>query len=171
MPNNVVKEVSRVQEQLRNKLQFVGKTTEPENLHLTLKFLGEINCETLEKVKEKLKNISFKSLNLKLGHVGAFSYKNMPRIIWIKVLGDAAKVQKQVDECLKDIFPIGERFMSHLTIARVKYLEDIRHAKDYLKHLRLPEISWTENKIYLNESVLKITGPVYAALEEYSAKD
>jgi len=43
-PDEVVKEIARVQEVL-GKRQFTGKMTEPENLHLTLKFLGEIDWE------------------------------------------------------------------------------------------------------------------------------
>ncbi|MEK6847485.1 MAG: RNA 2',3'-cyclic phosphodiesterase [Nanoarchaeota archaeon] len=170
MPSEVIKEVARIQEQLKKKLQFIGKTTELENLHLTLKFLGEINDDALKKVKEELLKIKFKPLKLKLGHVGAFSYKNMPRIVWIKILGDASKIQKQVDESLQEIFPKEERFMSHLTIARIKYVKDIKYAKEYLKHLNLPQISWTENKIQLKESTLKPQGPAYTTLEEYSAQ-
>ena len=169
--DEAVKEVARIQEQLKNKLQFIGKTTELENLHLTLKFLGEINDDTLAKVKEKLKTIHFRPIKLKLGHVGAFSYKGMPRIVWIKIFGDAVKIQKQIDECLQDMFPVEERFMSHMTIARVKYMEDIKYAKEYLKHLKLPQISWTENKIQLKESRLEFQGPIHTSLEDYFARD
>ncbi len=168
--DDVIKEVARMQEQLKKRLQFVGKLTELENLHLTLKFLGDVDEETLEKVKEKLKTLRFEPLKLKLGHVGAFNYKNMPRIIWIKILGDVAKVQKQVDESLKDLFKPEERFMSHLTLARIKHVGDLKYAQDYIKHLKLPPIAWIENKIQLKESILKIDGPVYVNLEEYSSQ-
>ncbi len=164
--DEVIKEVARMQEQLKKSLQFVGKSIELENMHLTLKFLGEIDEDTLEKVKIRLRTLQFEPLKLKLGHVGAFSYKNMPRIIWIKVLGDVAKIQKQVDEVLKDLFKPEEKFMSHLTIARVKYIKDLKYAKEYIRHLKLPQISWTENKIQLKESVLKLNGPIYTNLEE-----
>ncbi len=165
--DNVIKEIARMQKQLKKSLQFIGKSIELENMHLTLKFLGEIDETTLEKVKIKLRNLRFEPLKLKLGHVGIFSYKNMPRVIWIKVLGDVAKIQKQIDVSLNDLFKSEERFRPHLTIARVKYIKDLKYAQDYIKHLKLPQISWTENKIKLKESVLKITGPIYTTLEEY----
>src|SRR3989344_1021269 len=92
----VVKEIAGIQEKLGKKLQFIGKATELENLHLTLKFLGEISADTLEKVKERLNGINFTEIKLKLGHVGAFSYKNQPSIEWIKVLGDEARMPRLV---------------------------------------------------------------------------
>src|SRR3989338_2375899 len=85
-PNNVVKEIARVQEIVRKK-KFTGKTTEVENLHLTLKFFGEINEVKLKEVREKLKGIKFNQINLKLGRIGMFFRNKNPRIIWIKVEG------------------------------------------------------------------------------------
>ncbi len=168
--DEVVKEIAGIQEKLGKKLQFIGKATELENLHLTLKFLGEISADTLEKVKERLNGINFTEIKLKLGHVGAFSYKNQPRIVWIKVLGDAARMQRLVDNALADLFPKEERFMSHMTIARIKYVKDIKYAKEYIKGLRLSPIAWTSDKILLNESMLKPDGPIYKTVEEYKSK-
>ena len=53
-PDEVVKEIARVQEVL-GKRQFTGKMTEPENLHLTLKFFGEIDEEKLKSIRKELK--------------------------------------------------------------------------------------------------------------------
>ena len=64
-PDEVIKEVARIQEVLNN-WKFTGKMTELENLHLTLKFLGEIEDNKLEEVKENLKKIKFKSFRAKL---------------------------------------------------------------------------------------------------------
>jgi len=170
MPNEVIKEVARIQEQLKKKLQFIGKTTELENLHLTLKFLGKISEESLTKIKEKLTEVSFKPLKLKLGHVGAFSYKGQLKIIWIKILGkEIFNLQKQIDESLQELFPKEERFMSHLTIARIKYVKDTTHAKKYINHLKPKSLAWIENKIQLKESTLNSQDPNYKTLEEYSA--
>ena len=201
VPDEVIKEIARIQEQLKNKIHFVGKATELENLHLTLKFLGEINEETLNKTKEAISKVIFNPLNLKLGNIGSFSYKKQPKIIWIKIIGkEIFNLQKQIDESLKDIFPKEERFiakdalippfscafaiserqktkekfvfrfMSHMTIARIKYVKDTTNMKEYLKHIKPKQISWTSDKILLNESVLKNLGPEYKILETYKSK-
>ena len=82
--DEVIKEVARVQG-LVSKVKFTGKTTELENLHLTLKFLGEIDDEKLGRVKTALRKTEFDSMKLKLGKVGTFSFHGKPSIVWIKV--------------------------------------------------------------------------------------
>ena len=127
MPEEVIKEIARVQEQIDKKLKFVGKTTELENLHLTLKFFGEINDQKIKEVDARLQNVEFKSMKARLGNIGLFTYHNKPRILWVKILGDVRGLQKQIDSALESLFPIEERFMSHMTIARIKYVEDIKY--------------------------------------------
>ena len=80
-PEEVIKEVARIQEILEN-IKFTGKMTELENLHVTLKFLGEINFWRLKRVREKLKELKFESFDAKLDKVGIFSFRGNPRIIW-----------------------------------------------------------------------------------------
>ena len=87
-------------------------------MHLTLKFLGEIDKEKVEEVKKKLRELKMQSFEAELGEVGIFS-KRFIKIIWIK-LENTEKLQKEIDEKLKEIFELEERFMSHITIARVK---------------------------------------------------
>jgi len=62
-PHEVIKEAARLQNLIQN-IPFTGKLTELENLHLTLKFLGEISNETLENVNYALTGIKFPVLNL-----------------------------------------------------------------------------------------------------------
>src|SRR3989344_9617389 len=78
-PDEVVKEVARVQEEL-GKIKFTGKLTEIENLHLTLKFLGEIEENKLNEVKERLKKIEFEEFEAKLFELGTFNIHGNPRI-------------------------------------------------------------------------------------------
>ena len=139
MPEEAMKEIARIQEQLNKKLKFIGKTTELENLHLTLKFLGEINEETIKKVQEKLSAINFPPIKAKLGKIGVFS-RHQPKILWAEIQGRINHLQKQVDESLKDIFPIENRFMAHMTLARIKYVKDIKYTIEYIKHLRIKPI-------------------------------
>jgi len=76
-PEEVVKEVGRIQEQV-SKVPFIGKLTELNNLHLTLKFLGEIDEEKIETVKKSLGEIQFKIMNTEIGKTGLFSRRKSP---------------------------------------------------------------------------------------------
>ena len=169
-PDEVVKEIARIQE-LVGKKKFIGKMTELENLHLTLKFLGEIDEETLEKVKESLKKVKFKEMELKLGEIGAFSFKGNPRIVWVKIEGRQIwDLQADIDDSLKDLFKLESRFMSHLTLARVKYVKDGKAFEEHVRGISVKDTKFNIDKFYLKSSELKRLGPVYTIIEEYKSK-
>lgn len=165
--DEVIKEVARVQEVLGN-LMFDGKPSELENLHLTLKFLGEIDNEKIEMVKERLKKVEFSCFEGKLMESGVFNFMGKPRIVWIKVGGKGIfDLQKKVDEALKDIFKMEERFMSHMTIARVKYVKDKKGFVDYVEKVSVRDIKFNVKSFRLMSSVLTPNGPVHTLIEEY----
>ncbi len=168
-PSEVVKEIARMQE-LLGKKKFVGKLTELENLHLTLKFLGEINSEQLNKLKTRLKTIQFKPFNAFLEYAGTFVRHNNPNIVWLKVGGSGIiQLQKQIDESLKGLFKPESRFMSHLTIARVKYAADKQDFIEDVKQLKVQKINFTISEFKLKSSELNPLGPVYTDLETYNS--
>lgn len=168
--DDAIKEVARVQEVLANKM-FTGKMTELENLHLTLKFLGEISKEQVEKIKEKLKEVKFKPFEAKLGLAGTFGRRGNPRIVWVKVNGDELwKLQKQVDDAVKDFFKPEQEFMSHMTVARVKFVKNRGDFIDYVKNIKVKEVKFKVGSFKLMSSDLRSSGPVYTVLEEYKSQ-
>ncbi|MEK6855412.1 MAG: RNA 2',3'-cyclic phosphodiesterase [Nanoarchaeota archaeon] len=170
-PDEVIKEIARIQSLILNK-KFTGKITELENLHLTLKFLGEIDKETLEKTEHALSTLKFKEFEAKLLYPGAFSYRGSPRIIWLKIGGkNIFELQKQIDESLKQFFKPEERFMSHLTLARIKYVKDKKDFVDYIKNISTKQITFKISSFKLKSSELKPLGPVYTTLQEYKLND
>ena len=170
-PDEVIKEVAKVQQILQKNTKFTGKIIEQENLHLTLKFLGEIDKLTLTKVKKELEKIKFAPLTLMLSDVGTFNYKNNPRIVWIKINGEIFKLQKQIDELLSPISPKEERFMSHLTIARIKYVKDREYFTSYIRNIKIKKLKFDIDNFKLKSSELFPSGPVYKTIEAYSTKN
>ena len=170
-PDEVVKEIARVQE-LLGKKKFTGKLTELENLHLTLKFLGEIEEEKLGEARKMLKEVKFEEMDLKLGEVGVFGIKGSPRIVWIKIEGKQIwDLQSKVDDALKDLFKPEERFMSHLTIARIKYVRDKKGFVEAVKGIKIKEVKFKADSFELKSSELKPLGPVYRTIEKYEGKE
>jgi RNA 2',3'-cyclic 3'-phosphodiesterase len=166
LSREVMDYISELQEIIKKQNLFTGKFTEVENLHLTLKFLGEIEQEKVEAVKNKLKEIKFPAFEVKLGNVGTFGERGYIRVIWAELIG-AYNLQKQVDNALKDMFPVEERFMGHITIARVKNIKDRNALLDYLKKIKTKEIKFKVDKFFLKKSILQPDGPVYDDIEEY----
>ena len=158
--------LKEIQKLIKKNNLFTGKFTEPENLHLTLKFLGEIDKEKIEEVKKRLSEVRFNSFEVELGKVGVFS-KKFTKIIWIKLNGGIFDLQKEIDEKLKDLFEKEHRFMSHITIARVKKVGDKKRFLDYVKNIKVKEIKFDVDRFFLKKSELFSEGPVYEDLGEY----
>ena len=159
------KEIERLQRII--KPHIVGKITSSENLHLTLKFLGEIEDATLDNVKKKLSSIEHQSFELTLNELGVFSQK-LIKMVWVKV--STVPLQPLVDNCLKDIFEPEHRFMGHITIARVKKIEDKQSFLKLINNTTINKIIFTVREFYLKESILTHKGPIYKVIDKYCLK-
>ena len=157
-----MKEIERLQKII--KPHFVGKTTSNKNLHLTLKFLDEIEDATLNEVEKKLSSIKHQSFELTLNGLGVFSQKFI-KMVWVKVT--TVPLQPLIDNYLKDIFEPEHRFMGHITIARVKKIEDKQSFIKLINATTINKIIFTVREFYLKESILTNEGPIYKVINKY----
>ncbi|MBI2629916.1 RNA 2',3'-cyclic phosphodiesterase [Candidatus Pacearchaeota archaeon] len=165
IPEKLKKEIALLQKQIYSQGFFEGKITEPENLHLTLKFIGEITDSQLIQIKERLKKVKLKQFKARLGSLGVFT-NDLIKIIWIKMEGDGIfELQNKIDSCLSDIFKKEKRFMSHLTIARVKKVKNKPELLNLLGYEMNKEFPVAE--FNLKNSELTPTKPIYTILEKY----
>ncbi|MCL5729992.1 MAG: RNA 2',3'-cyclic phosphodiesterase, partial [Candidatus Pacearchaeota archaeon] len=156
------RQIMRIQENLP---EFMGKITEPENLHLTLKFLGDIGEEKLALVEDILRKIKFKEFEMTIDSLGIFSSGN-PRIVWLGSSGSSL-LQEKIDESLFPVDSKEQRFMEHLTIARVKSVKNKREFLQKLKDIKIHRMEFHVKEFYLEESVLLSKGPRYKVLGRY----
>jgi RNA 2',3'-cyclic 3'-phosphodiesterase len=160
IPEEIKKKIVEIQEQLP---EFNGKKIEYENLHLTLKFLGEVNENSIEEIKNKLNRVKLKSFEIEIKDIGMFS----DRIVWLK-MKNCGELQKEVDDKLESLFEKEKRFMGHLTIARIKEIKDRKKFSIGLKKIKVPEMNFSVKKFSLKESKLGRPKPVYEDIEIYS---
>ncbi|MEK6935400.1 MAG: RNA 2',3'-cyclic phosphodiesterase [Nanoarchaeota archaeon] len=171
LPRNIINEIVNVQEIIKKKKLFDGNLVNSENLHLTLKFLSEIDDEKIEKVKEKLKSIKFSEFETRLGKISVFSskYSGYIKVLWVELKGKGLfELQKKIDECLDGLFEQEKRFMAHITLARIKRVYDKKGFLEYLNKINIPKISFNIDEFYLKKSELFETGAVYEDLEVYN---
>ncbi len=150
----------------------------PEAMHLTLKFLGEINEEKVTPITDVLKRISeeCKPFPLRMKGTGFFPPKSKtPRVIWIGVeeADNLIRLQSQVEEELESIgFPRERRkYHPHLTLGRVKTFSDIKETLLFLEKHRDKNFGDMEvKKITFFRSILKPTGAEYSTLAELEFK-
>ncbi len=168
IPKDIKEKIKEIQRRLPD---FKGKITEEENLHLTLKFLGEIDENKIEEIKKRLKKIKFGEFETEINFIGIFDNRkskyDQKIIIWLNMT-NCEKLQKEIDERLSGIFKKEKRFMSHLTIARVKNVENKRKFIDELKKIKIPKMRFPVENFYLKKSILTEEKPVYETIEEFN---
>lgn len=162
LPEEVKKEIIKIQSKLP---EFQGKKTEVENLHLTLKFLGEIDEDKVKKVREKLREIKLDKFQGEIRNLGVFT-ESLIKIIWI-YLANCNQLQELIDDKLKDLFEKEKRFMGHITLARVKKVEDKRKFLEELRKIKVEGWKFVVDRFYLKESILNEKGPEYKVIEEF----
>ncbi len=140
------------------KLKIVKK----ENLHLTLKFLGEKNHEEITQILGQLSFLNQKKIKISFKKIGNFK----TNVLWLGVekgKTDLKKLNEKINILLKNK---NERFSGHLTLARNKFFNG---KKFYLLVDELNKIEFNESfsaeKIDLMESKLKNSGPGYSVIK------
>lgn len=170
MPDNIIKEVAKLQEILSKK-NFAGKMVELENIHLTLKFIGEVEGRKLDEIRAELRKISFSKFEAKLGRAGVFGRGGMPRYVWVKIEGEGIwELQKKIDAAVVKAGIAGEsKFTPHITIARVKSVSDKKEFADYVGNMGVKQEKMEITEFKLKKSELKIIGPEYSDLEIFKS--
>lgn len=150
------------------------KQVKPENLHFTIKFLGEISEEKLEKATEKIASADLgKRFFVKVKKLGLFPNENYITVVWLG-LEDEEQIfylHKQIDFALSKLFPLEKDFLAHLTLARVKYIKDREGLRKFLDRYQETILGEMEvNKVVLYESRLEKSGPIYSIIKEFELK-
>jgi 2'-5' RNA ligase len=154
--------------------------TRVENIHLTLKFLGEIESRRVNSVKKALQPLSddFSSFALTISGSGCFPGEKRPRIFWLGMEQDIDKhlcnIHKWIDTSLSNLNFEREkrRFSPHLTIGRVRARQPVDFSDLFVfleKHPFEP-VSFDVEKVYFMQSFLKPTGAEYKVIESYTLR-
>jgi len=162
--------LAKIEKELEKTIYGV-KWVEPGNIHLTLKFLGYIEKDIVEKIKEILKEIAagMKPFKIKLSSVGAFPSPSQPRVIWVGI-DEGKKESTEIANLIEEkVSPLGiekenRAFHPHLTLARVKFLKDKSSVKNAFASSKVPQVEMTATKITLFQSTLSPEGPTYSPL-------
>ena len=146
----------------------------PEQLHLTLKFLGHLPRSDLNGLREALDAVGAgqRSFDLGLAGLGCFPHSKRPRVVWIGVTGALAQLeglQRRVEEALRgfgDPAQEARSFHPHLTIGRVQARgEEGGNLGDLLARTRMRELGvWPVRQIDLIQSELHPQGARYTLL-------
>jgi 2'-5' RNA ligase len=145
---------------LLGELGTISGIKKVNSLHLTLKFLGEINSEEAEKTEATMKKLEkYPKFNVKLHGIGAFPNENYIRVIWIGVSDSV------VEKMARDLD--SKRFAPHVTVARVKNAREKEKIVDLIKRYKNTDFGeYTVDGVFLKKSTLTPDGPIYEDLYE-----
>lgn len=150
------------------------KLVSPENIHLTLRFLGDVSESKLDPIKDAVSDaVTLSPFQASIEDLGVFPKPSFIRVIWAGV-GEGSEelttLRKNVDQKLSevDIPPEDKDFTPHFTIARVKSGK----AKDKLNYIIEDKegSNWGKvevEEIELMKSELTSEGPIYTTLETF----
>lgn len=168
-------ELGRLQNSLRESDADL-KWTAPFNIHLTLKFLGEINDEQTVKIEASLNEIvkGRQPFNIHLAKIGAFPKIFYPRVVWVGIdegYEECKALAKSIERAMEKLgFEKEKRaFSPHLTLGRVRSAKNkaqlitcIEKEKDFASQSKV-----SVSKIILFQSTLTPKGPIYTSLKEF----
>jgi 2'-5' RNA ligase len=173
---SIVDQIKQIQNELAlpdTRINFVA----PKNLHLTLKFLGNIDENILTDLEKEANKISFSNFDIEfvgMGCLPSFSYINAIYVGISKGFEQLASIAKQLNS-LSSQFNFKKEtrpYRAHLTIGRLKRVGDknklIEKIKSYKEH-NFGNVSI--NEFILKKSDLRPDGPVYSALFQVKGKE
>jgi 2'-5' RNA ligase len=164
--------LASLQDEMRPLGSDVRWTAVP-SIHLTLKFLGEIDAGILPRLAGRLRDTAatHSPFRLHLRGLGAFPELRGPRVIWCGVGGDLpalVRLQEGVEEaCVAGGLPAEDRpFRPHLTLGRVRSKRNLPALIDYIKIGSARECAFAVGDFHVYQSILKPAGAVYTVLEK-----
>jgi len=173
-----LREMLRVHIARLREIEIPSSWSHPENLHLTLKFLGNVSRDTLERVSSAAARASADifPFEITVGTTGVFPKPRQARVLWVGVkdpTGNLALLQQRLEsECAKEGFVREEReFRPHLTIARPRASRDVRKLANLHIEMGFKEISLPLKELLVFRSELGRGGSKYTVVSRHALKD
>ncbi|HET6521839.1 MAG TPA: RNA 2',3'-cyclic phosphodiesterase [Geminicoccaceae bacterium] len=144
----------------------------PEQWHLTLRFIGEVEGGVLYDVGEALAEVPGRPFDLRLKGIGHFPPRGEPKVLWAGVERNAelTALKRRIDRALRDagLPPDPRRFAPHVSLARFRQLPPPNRLGAYLmRHSLFQGEPFPVSGFRLYSSVLRPDGPVHAVEAEY----
>jgi len=148
------------------------KLVKPQNIHVTMRFLGNISLHLVDLIHEEMEKLTFTSFNVEIKGLGAFPSLRYARVVWAGIRNGADELVNIFDQLEPRLRGLGFRpdskgFSPHLTIARVKTGRNKSKLVRCIQDLVDYEFGVVRaDCLRLKKSVLTPRGPIYSTLRE-----
>jgi len=178
IPEPVRDEIIHVQQELQRLVpREVARWARPDQLHLTLRFLGDVLADGVEDLKESVGAVcrNARPLSLRAEGVGFFPSARSPRVIWVGVndgAGGLVDLQRQIEAAVRPFTaePGEKNFTGHVTLGRLKNPRpaDTRELAVRAQSLeKRPFGEWTAHEIEIIRSELSPSGARHTSLAAF----
>ncbi|MGC8705943.1 MAG: RNA 2',3'-cyclic phosphodiesterase [Desulfurella sp.] len=170
LPQNIKDKLNLLMERLPKSSGI--KFTKIENLHITVKFLGELLESNIETIAKFLENIAskHKKFDIRLDNSGVFKSLKDPRIFWV---GQDNNIDFLNIASSLDALFTKENHVCHITLARLKTAQ-IFQVKNLIEiannFLSQNTLNFSVEEFCLFESILKSPAPVYKQIKKFKLK-
>ena len=171
VPNQIYKIQNRLV--LENPNSSNLRLIDKNNIHLTLRFIGQTPQSSISKIKEGLDLIvnNFQPFQLNIQGFGFFPNVNIPKVLWAGLSGEINILSELVNNINNSLIPLGfdnadKAFIPHITLARCKNKETISNISQIMKIEYCP-IPFNVKKINFISSELFPKGSVYTILSTH----
>ncbi len=153
------------------------KPVELHNMHITLRFIGEIPKPMVDSIARMLSELRFKKFKIHIKGVGAFPTPTRPRVVWLGVVEGHEQLKEIHDWIEERLQKLGfkrekEEFVPHITLARVRSSRNIKNLVEAIMRLKDVDIGeFIVDKVRLKKSTLTPRGPIYDTLFEVKAEE
>jgi 2'-5' RNA ligase len=172
LPGQVLERLRKHADRLKAR-RLPVRWVKPENIHLTVKFLGDIRPSEVDPVFQAMRATAAacRAANLSAGGLGVFPGIKKPRVLWVGVTGELealSRVHADLETRLEQAgFPREKRpFKSHLTLGRFKEGVDPKSLAEILGSCSdISPAPFEARELTLYKSDLKPSGAVYTELK------
>jgi 2'-5' RNA ligase len=173
LPDDVRESLAGAQTSLKQKLSGKISWTAPKNLHLTLKFLGEVGDADVVRVCDALRGVSAASFSIAVSQLGALPPRGPARVLMADVAGDTNVLGALFNLIEDTCEPLGftrekRNFHPHITLARLRVAQRISHE---LEKVKLKAASpFQVREFVLMQSTLSSAGSHYQPVARFSLR-
>lgn len=163
----------RAEEELKQTRADV-RLVERENLHFTVKFLGEVPESVVEEIDGRMRKLALRRMEVDVRGLGAFPDVRRPRVVWAGVsphdMAPITSSGQRVIDALEGVGESDERgFHPHITVARVRSPRNVEALASLLRDYSAKDFGRTAiTALKLKSSTLTPAGPSYRDIKEYT---
>jgi 2'-5' RNA ligase len=175
LPQGLLSEIENLIQIMKKRSTDV-KWVKLQSVHLTLKFLGNLSRDELQKVFSGMNRLFRKSpekFQLNTGGLGAFPNFKKPRVLWVGIGGSGIEALQNLQtdietELEKQGFPKEHRkFSPHLTVGRIKFPRNLSLLVETFSAYSFPTQNFTVDRVLVMRSDLRPSGAVYSVQQTY----